>query len=51
MKLTKTSNKVIDSSLIDKKGAAQKAAGEALSRRQFLRNSTLMAGVQYSVQA
>ena len=52
MKLTKksnhvvehTSNQVIDSSLIDKAGSAQKASGEAMSRRQFLRSSSLMAG-------
>jgi formate dehydrogenase major subunit len=44
MKLTKVSSKVVDSSLIDKKGTAQKAAGKALSRRQFLRSSSLMAG-------
>ena len=44
MKLTKKSDTVIDSSIIDKKGTARKAAGEAISRRQFLRNSSLMAG-------
>ncbi|KAG1650253.1 Formate dehydrogenase subunit alpha [Nymphon striatum] len=48
MKLTKksdyVSDTVIDSSLIDKKGTAKKAAGEAMSRRQFLRTSSLMAG-------
>ena len=44
MKLTKKSDQVIDSSLIDKKGSVHKAAGEAMSRRQFLRSSSLMAG-------
>ena len=44
MKLTKKSDQVIDSSLIDKKGSVHKAAGEAMSRRQFLRGSSLMAG-------
>ena len=52
MKLTKksnrvvdhSSNQVIDSTLIDKAGSAHKAAGEAMSRRQFLRSSSLMAG-------
>ena len=52
MKLTKksdyVSDAVIDSSLIDKAGAincaANKAAGKAISRRQFLRTSSLMAG-------
>ncbi|MGK0272429.1 MAG: formate dehydrogenase major subunit [Cocleimonas sp.] len=52
MKLTKKSNRVvdhsvnqvIDSTLIDKVGSAQKVAGEAMSRRQFLRSSSLMAG-------
>ena len=52
MKLTKksnhvvdhTENQIIDSSSIEKIGTARKAAGEAMSRRQFLRSSSLMAG-------
>ncbi|HIQ15405.1 MAG TPA: twin-arginine translocation signal domain-containing protein, partial [Leucothrix sp.] len=44
MKLTKVSSKVIDSSLIDKTGVAGAIKKKAVSRRQFLRSSTLMAG-------